>query len=94
MATEEMYGSVVSFSTARSHDSATGATGLSRCGYFARSRRGREGVGDPRIVFWDGGFQFFAGSTGCSGGFYDEDIVAHGSGHSTVTGATMYPSAS
>jgi hypothetical protein len=55
---------------------------------------------DADIVFWDGGFQFFTGSTGCSGGFYIEDIAAHefghalGLGHSTVTGATMYPSVS
>jgi hypothetical protein len=55
---------------------------------------------DADIVFWDGGFKFFAGSTGCSGGFYIEDIAAHefghalGLGHSALTGATMYPSVS
>ena len=55
---------------------------------------------DADIVFWDGGFQFFTGSTGCSNGFYIEDIAAHefghalGLGHSTVTSATMYPSVS
>ncbi len=55
---------------------------------------------DADIVFWDGGFQFFTGSTGCAGGFYIEDIAAHefghalGLGHSAVTGATMYPSVS
>jgi hypothetical protein len=55
---------------------------------------------DADIVFWDGGFQFFTGSTGCSNGFYIEDIAAHefghflGLGHSAVTSATMFPSVS
>ena len=55
---------------------------------------------DADIVFWDEAFKLFAGSSGCSGGFYIEDIAAHefghalGLGHSTVAGATMYPSVS
>jgi hypothetical protein len=58
------------------------------------------GFVDADIVFWDGGFQFFAGSSGCANGFYIEDIAAHefghalGLGHSTIQGATMYPSVS
>ena len=55
---------------------------------------------DADIVFWDGAFTFFAGSTGCSSGFYIEDIAAHefghalGLGHSASAAATMYPSVS
>lgn len=53
---------------------------------------------DADMVFWDGGFQFFTGTSGCSGGFYIEDVATHefghalGLGHSTVGGTTMYPS--
>jgi hypothetical protein len=57
---------------------------------------------DADIVFWDGAFRFFAGTSGCGGGsaFYIEDIAAHefghalGLGHSASAGATMYPSVS
>jgi len=56
---------------------------------------------DSDIVFWDGGFTFFTGNSGCgvvANGAYIEDIAAHelghalGLNHSTSTDATMYPS--
>ena len=51
---------------------------------------------DADVIFWDGGFKFFTGSSGCSSGAYIEDIAAHEFGHalglkhSTYSDATMY----
>lgn len=53
---------------------------------------------DADIIFWDGGFKFFTGWSGCSGGIYIEDVAAHefghalGLNHTSTTGATMSPS--
>ena len=41
---------------------------------------------DADIVFWDEAFKFFAGTSGCSGGFYIEDIAAHEFGHALGLG--------
>ena len=55
---------------------------------------------DADIVFYDGGFKFFTGSSGCSNGLYIEDTAVHefghaiGLGHSSVSGATMAPKTS
>ena len=52
---------------------------------------------DADIVFWDAGFKFFGGSSGCVSGVYIQDVGAHefghalGLSHSSVTGATMTP---
>ena len=55
-----------------------------------------KGMIDADIVFWDGAYQFFAGTTGCSGGAYIEDVATHefghalGLDHSAAADATMY----
>jgi hypothetical protein len=53
-------------------------------------------ITDADVVFYDGGFQFFAGDSGCSGGMYIQDVATHefghvlGLAHSPLTDATMY----
>jgi Matrixin len=55
---------------------------------------------DADIIIYDASFKFFPGSSGCSGGFYLEDLTTHEFGHalgiqhSTVGSATMYPTSS
>jgi len=58
---------------------------------------------DSDVVFWNYGRVFFTGASGCSGGYYIEDVITHELGHglgldhssfidSTGATATMYPS--
>jgi hypothetical protein len=50
---------------------------------------------DADVIFWDGAFTFYTGTSGCSGGAYIEDVAAHELGHvlgllhSSVAEATM-----
>lgn len=50
---------------------------------------------DADIVLYDGSYTFFTGTTGCSGGYYLEDVAIHefghalGISHSEVAEATM-----
>src|SRR5689334_7349064 len=55
---------------------------------------------DSDVIFWDGGFTFFTGTSGCGvvmNVVYLEDIATHelghvlGLNHSTYSDATMYP---
>lgn len=52
---------------------------------------------DADVIFWDGAYRFYTGTTGCSSGAYIEDIAAHELGHlvgikhSEFADATMYP---
>ena len=65
---------------------------------------GSNHIVDSDIVFWNQGRVFFTGTSGCSGGYYVEDVITHELGHSlgldhsmfidsTGAAATMYPSA-
>ena len=58
---------------------------------------GANEIVDSDIVFYDGGFRFFTGSSGCESGMYLEDPAVHefghtlGLAHSAIGEATMYP---
>ena len=70
-----------------------GTTGASTYYYYSGGT-----ITDADIKFYDGGIKFYTGTTGCTGGFYIEDIATHefghvlGLGHSPISTATMYPS--
>jgi hypothetical protein len=55
---------------------------------------------DSDMKFFDSGFKFFTGQSGCSQGIYIEDLASHEFGHfigiqhSADTTATMYPTVS
>ena len=75
---------------------ASGNTIASTTYYYSSGR-----IVDADMKFYDGGFRFYTGTSGCSGaGMFLEDIAIHefghfiGIGHSTVATASMYPTIS
>jgi hypothetical protein len=73
-------------------NSTNGAAAATTYTYYSNGN-----IVDADIVIWDGGYHFFPGDAGCSGGVYLQDIATHefghaaGIAHSAVSDATMYP---